>query len=64
MLATQSCPNVTSEQFPEGSEPTELCTTHPGPALNPEAPPLHPPLDEAPPDEDNVSTGPGAVVPH
>jgi penicillin-binding protein 1A len=33
MLATQSCPNITTEQFPEGSEPTELCTTHPGPPL-------------------------------
>jgi penicillin-binding protein 1A len=33
MLATQSCPNVTTEQFPEGSEPTELCTAHPGPPL-------------------------------
>ncbi len=38
MLATQSCPNVTSEQFPEGSEPADLCTAHPGPALNPQSP--------------------------
>ena len=38
MLATQSCPNVTSEQFPEGSEPADLCTAHPGPALNPQEP--------------------------
>jgi membrane carboxypeptidase/penicillin-binding protein len=33
MLATQACPNVTTEQYPEGSEPTETCTTHPGPPL-------------------------------
>ena len=30
MLATEACPNVTSELFSEGSEPTEYCTTHPG----------------------------------
>ena len=39
MLATQACPNVTSEQYPEGSEPVDLCSAHPGPALNPQAPP-------------------------
>jgi penicillin-binding protein 1A len=30
MLATEACPNVTTERFPDGSEPTELCTAHPG----------------------------------
>lgn len=35
MLATDACPNTTDEIFPEGSEPTELCTTHPGRALQP-----------------------------
>ena len=30
MLATDACPNVTTEIFHEGSEPTEYCTTHPG----------------------------------
>ena len=30
MLATENCPNVTTERFIEGSEPTELCTAHPG----------------------------------
>ena len=35
MLATTACPSVTTEIFDEGSEPTELCTTHPGPALRP-----------------------------
>jgi hypothetical protein len=30
MLATDACPNVTSEVFAEGSEPTEYCTAHPG----------------------------------
>ncbi len=49
MLATQACPNVTTEQFPEGSEPTELCTTHPGP-------PLEHPSDTAPDDTHAVST--------
>jgi penicillin-binding protein 1A len=33
MLATQNCPNLTTEQFQSGLEPTELCTTHPGPPL-------------------------------
>src|SRR6185503_21360906 len=33
MLATEACPNVTTERFPEGSEPTELCSAHPGPPL-------------------------------
>jgi membrane carboxypeptidase/penicillin-binding protein len=33
MLATEACPNVTTERFPEGSEPTELCTAHPGKPL-------------------------------
>jgi penicillin-binding protein 1A len=35
MLATESCPNVTTEIFDEGSEPTEYCTTHPGRPLEP-----------------------------
>jgi penicillin-binding protein 1A len=38
MLATENCPNVTSEMFSEGAEPTEHCTLHPGP-------PLHAPQD-------------------
>ena len=38
MLATTQCPNVTSEMFNEGSEPSELCNTHPGPALRPGEP--------------------------
>ena len=33
MLATTACPNTTSEMFAEGSEPTELCTSHPGEPL-------------------------------
>jgi membrane carboxypeptidase/penicillin-binding protein len=33
MLATDACPNVTSEIFEEGSEPTEPCSTHPGKLL-------------------------------
>jgi penicillin-binding protein 1A len=33
MLATTRCPQVTSEIFQVGSEPSEYCTTHPGPPL-------------------------------
>ena len=33
MLATENCPNVTTELFSEGAEPTETCTSHPGPPL-------------------------------
>jgi len=33
MLATDACPNVTTEIFEEGSEPTEPCSTHPGKPL-------------------------------
>ncbi len=35
MLATDACPNVTTEMFDEGSQPTEYCTTHPGRPLEP-----------------------------
>jgi penicillin-binding protein 1A len=38
MLATDACPNTTSEIFAEGSEPTEYCTTHPGRPLQPVPP--------------------------
>ena len=38
MLATEACPGVTTEVFNEGAEPTELCTAHPGKALQPAAP--------------------------
>ncbi len=38
MLATIACPNVTTETYNEGSEPTELCTAHPGRALEPAEP--------------------------
>jgi membrane carboxypeptidase/penicillin-binding protein len=34
MLATTHCPNVTSEMFAEGSEPSESCHAHPGPLLS------------------------------
>ena len=49
MLATEACPNVTTEIFDEGSEPTEYCTTHPGrpleagPGTSPAAMPSHEP---------------------
>ncbi|MBI5168818.1 MAG: PBP1A family penicillin-binding protein [Candidatus Eisenbacteria bacterium] len=35
MLATDACPNTTTEMFIEGSEPTEACSTHPGRMLQP-----------------------------
>jgi membrane carboxypeptidase/penicillin-binding protein len=51
MLATEACPNVTTETFTAGSEPTELCTTHPGKALVPAGPGsgVAPPPPVAPP---------------
>jgi penicillin-binding protein 1A len=47
MLATDACPNVTTEMFDEGSQPMEACTTHPGHPLQPAptAPPAPPPQD-------------------
>ena len=45
MLATDKCPNVTTEMFTEGSEPSEYCSTHPGHPLQPAVPGM-PPLDE------------------
>jgi len=35
MLATENCPNLTTEDFREGAEPTEVCTAHPGRPLDP-----------------------------
>ena len=35
MLATDACPDVTTEMFAEGSEPTEYCSAHPGRPLQP-----------------------------
>ncbi len=59
MLATDACPNVTSEIFQQGSEPTELCTTHPGRPLpqptTPDANALTPaPATPAPPPPANL----------
>jgi membrane carboxypeptidase/penicillin-binding protein len=50
MLATDHCPNVTTEMFPEGSEPTEYCATHPGAPLQPPSTLTGPPGTEARPD--------------
>ena len=51
MLATDQCPSTTVEMFPEGAEPTEPCSLHPGRLLLPgeAGPPAGPPGDEAPP---------------
>ena len=38
MLATANCPAVTTEIFHEGAEPTETCSSHPGPPLKPAGP--------------------------
>ena len=48
LLATQGCPNVTTELFAEGSEPADFCTTHPGRPLemNPAEPATTTPLPE------------------
>ncbi len=35
MLATDACPDVTTEMFAEGSDPTEYCSAHPGRPLSP-----------------------------
>lgn len=43
MLATDACPNTTTEIFAEGSEPSEYCTTHPGRPLQPGAGTVAPP---------------------
>jgi len=48
MLATDRCPNVTSEMFDEGSEPTEYCSTHPGEPLQPMSEPPQQTLDRRP----------------
>ena len=50
MLATDHCPNVTTEMFPEGSEPTEYCATHPGAPLQPPGTLTGAPGTEARPD--------------
>ncbi|HTR56708.1 MAG TPA: PBP1A family penicillin-binding protein, partial [Casimicrobiaceae bacterium] len=52
MLATDACPNVTTELFAEGSEPTEYCSEHPGrPLAQPEGPdsPTSVPAQSTPP---------------
>ena len=65
MLATDACPNTTTEIFPEGSEPSEYCTTHPGRPLQPGAPGLSPPApsdvrqldrERAPKDRERIHT--------
>jgi penicillin-binding protein 1A len=58
LLATQNCPNLTTETFTEGSEPTEYCTVHPGPPLQSHGPSnrsaTNPP-DEAPAPPEHAS---------
>ena len=65
MLATDACPNTTTEIFPEGSEPSEYCTTHPGRPLQPGAPGQAPPApsdvrqldrDRVPKDRERIHT--------
>jgi penicillin-binding protein 1A len=35
MLATDACPDVTTEMFAEGADPAEYCSAHPGRPLSP-----------------------------
>ena len=39
MLATDQCPNTSSEMYDEGSEPNDYCNTHPGRPLDPNSRP-------------------------
>jgi penicillin-binding protein 1A len=58
LLATQACPNLTTETFTEGSEPTEYCTVHPGPPLQSRGPSnrsVANPPDEAPAPTEHAS---------
>jgi 1A family penicillin-binding protein len=58
LLATQACPNLTTETFTEGSEPTEYCTVHPGAPLNSRGPAnrsVANPPDEAPAPTEHAS---------
>jgi penicillin-binding protein 1A len=51
MLATDACPDVTTEMFAEGSEPTEYCSAHPGhPLAQPGVVPASTPAAPARPD--------------
>ncbi|MEO5617864.1 MAG: hypothetical protein ABIS67_08830, partial [Candidatus Eisenbacteria bacterium] len=38
MLATDACPDVTTEMFGEGSDPSEYCSAHPGRPRSPSDP--------------------------
>ena len=42
MLATDACPDVTTEMFTDGSEPAEYCSAHPGRPLSPAGSPAIP----------------------
>jgi penicillin-binding protein 1A len=47
LLATDQCPNTTTEMFPEAAQPGDLCSLHPGKPIQGVGPP---PIDtEAPP---------------
>ena len=50
MLATDACPNVTTESFDEHAEPAEYCTIHRGKPLQPPqtAPEVATPARQAP----------------
>jgi penicillin-binding protein 1A len=58
MLATDACPDVTTEMFSEGSEPTEYCSAHPGkPLVQPGGSSASPPADAARPDLREIDRG-------
>jgi hypothetical protein len=46
MLATVNCTAVTTEIFNEGAEPTEACSSHPGPLLKSAGPGMSPPAQD------------------
>ena len=56
MLATDACPNVTTEIFEEGSEPTEPCTTHPGKLLQQPPSPTPATAEPAAPDAERAKS--------
>ena len=60
MLATVECPSVTTEMFEEGSEPTELCTSHPGAPLRQPQPGEPPTPANGQGDDTEQQTGPPA----
>lgn len=60
LLATDQCPNTTTEMFQEGSQPVDLCTLHPGRPLGPAGARPGSDTEEAPPEPRERSGPPPA----